>query len=415
MNLSRNGGAPRLLLGVCGGIAAYKAVELLRALQREGAEVRVILTRAAQEFVQPLTFATLAGHKVLTDLWASDEEGTIEHIAQARWADVLVIAPATAHTLARLAHGLADDFLAATYLATGAPVVLAPAMNVNMWHHPATLANLQTLRERGHRIVEPESGDLACGMVGDGRLAAVETIVEAVLACLHPQRDFEGETVLITAGGTREPIDTVRFLGNRSSGRMGFALAAAAERRGARVIVVAASVSVDLPARCEVVRVQTAQEMHAAVLQRLPDATMVIKAAAVADFRVCEVATGKLHREGPMRLELEPTEDIVHSVVAHRRPGTIVVAFAAEMGLDLERAKEKLLRKGADAIVLNDISAEGIGFDSDRNAAVFLTRNGQVDIAEDSKQEIAERILDEMLEMRLRDWAAMYERSITRH
>jgi phosphopantothenoylcysteine decarboxylase/phosphopantothenate--cysteine ligase len=384
---------------------------LVRALQREGAEARVVMTRATQEFVQPLTFATLAGHKVFTDLWASDDDGTIEHIAQAQWADVLVIVPATAHTIARLAHGLADDFLAATYLATQAPVVLAPAMNVNMWNHAATRANLQVLRERGHAIVEPESGELACGMVGDGRLAEVSSIVEAVMACLHPQRDLEGETVLITAGGTREPIDPVRFLGNRSSGRMGFALAAAAERRGARVIVVAAAVSVDAPARCVIVRVQTARQMHEAVLERLPEATIVIKAAAVADFRVRRVATDKLHREGPMTLELEPTEDIVRSVVEHRRPGTMVVAFAAEMGLDLERAREKLLRKGADAIVLNDISAEGIGFDSDRNAVVFLMRDGQVEIGEDSKQEIAERVLDEMLEMRLRDWAAMCEGS----
>ena len=401
--------SPKVLVGVCGGIAAYKAVELVRALQREGAEVRVVMTRAAQEFVQPLTFATLAGHKVFTDLWASDERGTIEHIAQAQWADVMVIAPATAHTIARLAHGLADDFLAATYLATQVPVVLAPAMNVNMWHHAATRANLRVLRERGHRIVEPESGELACGMVGDGRLSEVSSIVEAVMECLRPQRDLESETVVITAGGTREPIDPVRFLGNRSSGKMGFALAAAAERRGARVIVVAAAVSVELPARCEIVRVQTAREMQAAVLERLPEATMVIKAAAVADFRVNEVASNKLHREGPMTLEFEPTEDIVRSVVEHRRPGTMVVAFAAEMGLDLERAREKLQRKGADAIVLNDISAEGVGFDSDRNAAVFLTRDAQVEIGEDSKQEVAERVLDEMLEMRLRDWAAMYE------
>jgi phosphopantothenoylcysteine decarboxylase/phosphopantothenate--cysteine ligase len=402
---------PRVLLGVCGGIAAYKAVELLRALQREGMEVRVAMTRAAQEFVQPLTFATLAGHKVYTDVWASDDEGTIEHIAQAQWADVMVIAPATAHTLARLAHGLADDFLGAAYLATGAPVVVAPAMNVHMWNHAATRANMGVLRERGHRVVEPESGELACGMTGDGRLAETERIVEAVTECLHPQRDLEGETVLITAGGTREPVDPVRFLGNRSSGKMGFALAAAAERRGARVIVVAAAVSVDPPARCEVIRVQTAQQMQEAVLERLPEATMVIKAAAVADFRVREVASEKLHREGPLTLELEPTEDIVRSVVDHRRRGTMVVAFAAEVGLDLKRAREKLVRKGADAIVVNDIHAKGIGFDSDRNAVVFLTRDGLVEIGEDSKQEVAERVLDEMLEIRLRSWTAMYEGS----
>jgi len=393
--------SPRVLVGVCGGIAAYKAVELVRALQRQGAEVRVMMTPAAQEFVQPLTFATLAGHKVYTDMWASDDEGTIEHIALAQWADVLVIAPATAHTIARLAHGLADDFVAATHLATEAPVVLAPAMNVTMWNHAATRANLQILRERGHRIVDPGNGDLACGMVGDGRLAEIETIVDAVMETEWPQRDLEGETVLITAGGTREPIDSVRFLGNRSSGKMGFALAAAAERRGARVIVIAAAVSVDAPARCEVVRVQTAKEMHAAVLDRLSEVTMVIKAAAVADFRVREVAVGKLSREGSLTLELEATEDIVRSIVEHRWPGTMVVAFAAEMGLDLARAREKLQRKGVDAIVVNDISAAGIGFDSERNAAVFLTREGQVEIAEASKREVAERVLDQVVAMRI--------------
>ena len=408
MKLSRNDMAPKVLVGVCGGIAAYKAVELVRALQREGAEVRVMMTRAAQEVVQPLTFATLAGHKVYTDLSASDGEGTIEHIALAQWADVLVIAPVTAHTLARLAYALADVFLAAVNLATESPVVLVPAMNVNMWNHAATRANLGTLRERGHGVVDPGKGDLACGMVGDGRLAEIETIVEAVMEIVQPKRDLEGETVLVTAGGTREPIDPVRFLANRSSGRMGFALAAAAERRGARVVVIAAAVSVDAPARCDIARVETAKELHAAVLNHLPDVTMVIKAAAVADFRVRKVAVGKLPREESLTLELEVTEDIVRSIVEHRQPGTMVVAFAAETGLDLVRAREKLQRKGADAIVVNDISAAGIGFESERNAAVFLTRDGQVEIAETSKREIAERILDQMVAMRQRAWTAMY-------
>jgi phosphopantothenoylcysteine decarboxylase / phosphopantothenate---cysteine ligase len=410
----RNAGAPRVLLGVCGGIAAYKAVELVRALQRQGMEVRVSMTRAAQEFVQPLTFATLTGHTVYLNLWQGNEQGSIEHIAQAQWADVLLIAPATAHTLARLSHGLADDFLAAAYLATQGRVVLAPAMNVNMWNHAATRANLQILKERGHRIVDPESGELACGMTGDGRLAEAETIVQAVLDCLQPLRDLEGETVLITAGGTREAVDPVRYLGNRSSGRMGFAMAAAAERRGARVIVVAASVSIDAPARCEIVRVETAHQMHTAVLERLPEATMVIKAAAVADFRPRDVAASKLHRDGALTLELEPTEDIVRSVVEHRRAGTLVIAFAAEMGLDLARAREKLQRKGVDAIVVNDISRAGIGFDSERNAAVFLIASGIVEIPEASKNEVAGRILDEAVAMRLRTWAAMYEGSTTR-
>jgi phosphopantothenoylcysteine decarboxylase/phosphopantothenate--cysteine ligase len=392
-----------VLLGVCGGIAAYKSAELVREFQRQGAEVRVIMTRAAQEFIQPLTFASLTGHKVFTSLWdiSNPTDATvIEHIAEAQWADVLVIAPATAHTLAKLTHGLADDFLSAAYLATTAPVVLAPAMNVNMLNHAATRANLLALEQRGHRIVAPGSGYLACGMTGDGRLADTETIVRAALDHANPPRDLAGETVLITAGGTREPIDPVRFLGNRSSGRMGYALAAAAERRGARVILISAATVLTPPPRCEFLPVETAEDMHAAVLYRLPEATLVIKAAAVADFRVRHIASTKLHRDAPLTLELEPTEDIVRSVVEHRRPGTLVIAFAAEMGLDTARAREKLHSKRADAIVLNDISREGIGFDSHRNAAIFLTDEAEVHLDESSKEDIASQILDQVPALR---------------
>ena len=399
---------PNVLLGVCGGIAAYKSAELVRELQRNGADVRVIMTRAAQEFIQPLTFASLTGHKVFTDMWESQAAGdTIEHIAQAQWADVLLIAPATANTLAKLAHGLADDFLSAAYLATVAPVVLAPAMNVNMASHPATRANLLALEQRGHTVVASESGYLACGMTGDGRLADIETIVRAVFDRLHPLRDLGSETILITAGGTREPIDPVRFLGNRSGGKMGYALAAAAERRGARVILVSAATVLAARPNCEVISVNTAAEMHTAVLERLSDATMVIKAAAVADFRVSHVAGTKLRRDGALRLDLEPTEDIVRSVVDHRRPGTLVIAFAAEMGLDIVRAREKLQRKGADAIVLNDITRSDLGFDSDRNAAVFITGETSVALPESSKDEIAARILDQAMALRAHQLAAL--------
>jgi phosphopantothenoylcysteine decarboxylase/phosphopantothenate--cysteine ligase len=399
---------PNVLLGVCGGIAAYKSAELVRELQRNGANVRVIMTRAAQEFIQPLTFASLTGHKVFTDLWESQAvSDTIEHIAQAQWADVLVIAPATANTLAKLAHGLADDFLSAAYLATEAPVVLAPAMNVNMASHPATRANLLALEQRGHTVVASESGYLACGMTGDGRLADIETIVRAVLDRLHPIGDLGGETILITAGGTREPIDPVRFLGNRSSGKMGYALAAAAERRGARVILVSAATTLGPLRNCEVISVNTAAEMHTAVLERLSEATIVIKAAAVADFRVSQVALTKLHRDGALSLDLEPTEDIVRSVVDHRRPSTLVIAFAAEMGLDIVRAREKLHRKGADAIVLNDITRPDLGFDSDRNAAVFVTGETAVPLPESSKDEIAARILDQAMALRTHQLAAL--------
>jgi len=393
--------ACKVLLGVCGGIAAYKSAELVRELQRRGAEVRVIMTTSAQEFMQPLTFASLTGHKVFTSLWdAPSEACVIEHIAQAQWADVLVIAPATATTLAKLAHGFADDFLSATYLATNAKVVAAPAMNVNMLNHPATRANMSTLQQRGHRIVQPGNGFLACGMTGEGRLADVELIANAVYEQVNQRQDLVGETVLVTAGGTREPIDPVRFLGNRSSGRMGYALAAAAEQRGARVILVSAPTALSPPPRCEVLPVETAEDMHAAVLYRLPEATIVIKAAAVADFRVRHIAADKLHRDAPPVLELEPTEDITRSVVDRKSPGTLVIAFAAEMGCDVGRAREKLLRKGADAIVLNDISGPGIGFDSDRNAAIFLTHDSEVRLAESSKSEIASRVLDQVLSLR---------------
>jgi phosphopantothenoylcysteine decarboxylase/phosphopantothenate--cysteine ligase len=399
---------PNVLLGVCGGIAAYKSAEIVRELQRSGADVRVIMTRAAQEFIQPLTFASLTGHKVFTDLWESPAtSATIEHITQAQWAKVLLVAPATANTLAKFTHGLADDFLSATYLATEARVILAPAMNVNMWNHPATRANVAALEQRGHQIVAPESGYLACGMTGDGRLADIEAIVSAVFDRSAPLRDLVGETIVITAGGTREPIDPVRYLGNRSSGRMGYALATAAERRGAHVILVSAATSLTPPPRCELISVDTADEMHVAVLNRLPKATIVIKAAAVADFRLREVGPTKLHRDGPLTLELEPTEDIVRSVVDHRSPGTLVIAFAAESGLDTVRAREKLRRKGVDAIVLNDISSAGIGFDSDRNAAIFLTDGAAVPFAEASKDDIAGQILDQVVALRSHKLSAL--------
>jgi phosphopantothenoylcysteine decarboxylase/phosphopantothenate--cysteine ligase len=392
----------KVLLGVCGGIAAYKSAELVRDLQRHGADVRVVMTRSAQEFVQPLTFASLTGHKVFTNLWESPADASvIEHIAQAHWADVFVIAPATANTLAKLAHGIADDFLSATYLATAAKVVLAPAMNVDMWNHRATRANIDTLEQRGHHVIEPGSGYLACGMTGDGRLADNKAIVREVLAQASRRRDLVGETVMITAGGTREPIDPVRFLGNRSSGRMGYALAAEAEQRGARVILISAPTALVAPPRCEVLHVETADEMHATVLYRLPEATIVIKAAAVADFRVRHVAADKLHRDAPPVLELEATEDITRSVVEHRSSGTLVVAFAAEMGLDLDRARAKLLRKGADAIVVNDITQAATGFDSDRNTVVFLTSESEVHLPESSKSEIASQIFDQVVSMRL--------------
>jgi phosphopantothenoylcysteine decarboxylase / phosphopantothenate---cysteine ligase len=418
---SNTEGASRVTLGVCGGVAAYKAAELVRELQQHGVDVHVVMTRAAEEFVQPLTFSSLTGHKVITSLWGGqgeegaptsglDEQGQIEHIAEAQAAEALVIAPATAHVLAKMAHGLADDFLTTMYLATTAPVVVAPAMNVNMWNHPATRANVKLLRDRGTIIVEPDSGYLACGMTGSGRLASIEVIAEAVLAALTGKplsrfkpgrrRDMVGETVLVTAGGTREAIDPVRFLGNRSSGKMGYAIAEAAYRRGAQVVLISAPTSLSPPARCAFVPVTSAEEMRVAVMEHLPKATVVIKAAAVADFRMSTVGTQKLRREGHLHLDLEPTEDIVRGVVEAHRPGTLVIAFAAEMDANVDRAREKMLTKGADAIVLNDVSRPGIGFDSDRNAATFVTSQNAIDMPEMTKREMADRILDQVLALR---------------
>jgi phosphopantothenoylcysteine decarboxylase/phosphopantothenate--cysteine ligase len=411
----KTGRIPRVTVGVCGGVAAYKAAELVRALQQRGADVHVVMTRAAMEFVQPLTFSSLSGHEVITSLWGAekgqfssglDADGQIEHIAEAQAADAVVIAPATAHVLAKMAHGLADDFLSTMLLATTAPVIAAPAMNVNMWNHPATRANVKLLRERGVQFVDPDSGYLACGMTGSGRLANVETIAQAVMDVLASEppahkRDLTGETVLVTAGGTREAIDPVRFLGNRSSGKMGYAIAAAAERRGARVILVSAPTALTPPAGCSFVPVVSAEEMRVAVMEHLPEATVVVGAAAVADFRMASVGAEKLRREGRLQLELEPTEDIVRSVAAGSRPGTLVIAFAAETDASIGRAREKMLAKGADAIVLNDVSQPGIGFDSDRNAATFVTRQHAVDLPDMTKGEMADRILDQVVGLRL--------------
>ncbi len=392
----------KITLGVCGGVAAYKAAELVRALQNKALDVQVVMTEGAQRFVQPLTFAALSGHRVATSLWTDGAAGepAMEHIGLAQSTDALVVAPATADTLARFAHGRADDLLSTLYLAATAPVVIAPAMNVHMWQHPATQANVELLRARGAAIVEPGAGELACGMVGPGRLAEIPAIVEAVLRSLQGSETLAGETVLVTAGGTREAIDPVRFLGNRSSGKMGYALAEAAARRGARVLLVSAPSALPAPFGCELVSVVTAEQMRAAVLARLPEATLVVMAAAVADYRPRAAAEQKLRRSGPLTLELEPTEDILAEIVQRREPGTLVVGFAAETQDALASGRAKLLRKGADAIVVNDVSRPGVGFDSDRNAATFLTRTTAIDLPEMNKQELARRILDEALHLR---------------
>jgi phosphopantothenoylcysteine decarboxylase/phosphopantothenate--cysteine ligase len=394
-------------VGVTGGIAAYKAAELVRALQRAGAEVHVVMTASAQRFVQPLTFAALTGHRVITSLWdeydagqPNPEQNGIDHIAEAQWTEALVVAPATANVLAKFANGVADDFLTTMYLATEAPVLVAPAMNVNMWNHAATQANLETLRQRGVRVVEPGTGDLACGMVGAGRMAEPEAIAEMVTKTLNRRRDLAGEVVLVTAGGTREAIDPVRFVGNRSSGKMGYALAEAAQNRGAKVVLVSGPTALRVPARCQLISVTTADEMREAVLSRLNEVTLVIKAAAVADYRPVTVSEQKLKRSGPLTLELAPTEDILAEVVRRRRPSQIIVGFAAETHDELENGRAKLLNKGADAIVVNNVAGRGVGIDADENAATFLTATKAIELPQMPKRELADRILDEIAALR---------------
>jgi phosphopantothenoylcysteine decarboxylase / phosphopantothenate---cysteine ligase len=404
----------RVTVGVSGGIAAYKAAELVRALQRQALEVHVVMTASAGKFVQPLTFAALTGHKVITSLWDESEIGAgsgedseqngIEHIGEAQWADALVVAPATANILAKFANGIADDFLTTLYLATQAPVLVAPAMNVNMWEHPATQANLEILRQRGVRVVEPGTGALACGMVGAGRMAEPEAIADAVLGALGRRHDLAGEIVLVTAGGTREALDPVRYLGNRSSGKMGYALAEAAHSRGAKVILISGPSALHPPAHCEVVNVVTADQMRQAVLARMEESTLIIKAAAVADYRPVNVSEKKLKRTGPITLELAPTEDILAEVVRRRRPGQLIVGFAAETENRMENGRAKLLRKGADAIVVNDVSGDavggGIGIGADSNAATFLTLTTSIELPEMPKRNLADRILDEIVTLR---------------
>jgi phosphopantothenoylcysteine decarboxylase/phosphopantothenate--cysteine ligase len=395
----------KVALGVTGGIAAYKAAEIVRLLQDRGIRVQVVMTRAAQEFVRPLTFAALSGEKVISGMFSPEEEhepnidSAIEHIAVAQAIDALLVVPATADAIAHFAQGIASDFLTTLYLATTAPVVVAPSMNVNMWNHPATQANLETLRRRGVKIVDPGSGYLACGMTGTGRLAENETIVAAVLEALGASQDLHGETVLITAGPTREKIDPVRYLTNRSSGRMGYALAEAALRRGARVLLVSGPTALTPPATAELTRVESAEQMRIAVLDLLPHATIVIKTAAVSDYRPKVTAGQKIKRKGPMTLELEATPDILKEISLHKQV-QIVVGFAAETENVLENARQKLTTKHLDAIVVNDVSREGVGFDSDRNAATILTHDEVVEVPETTKWEVAQRILDQVVRLR---------------
>jgi phosphopantothenoylcysteine decarboxylase / phosphopantothenate---cysteine ligase len=396
----------KVALGVSGGIAAYKAAEIVRLLQDRGIRVQVVMTRAAQEFVRPLTFAALSGEKVITEMFVGGDEkaqpnidSAIEHIAVAQSIDALLVVPATADVLGKFAQGIANDFLSTLYLATTAPVVVAPAMNVNMWNHPAMQTNVALLRQRGVRIVKPGEGYLACGMTGSGRLAENDQIVAATMAALGASQELAGETVLITAGPTREKIDPVRYLTNRSSGRMGYQLAEAALRRGARVLLVSGPTALTPVGGVELTRVESAEQMRQATLKLLAEATIVIKTAAVGDYRPRHAAGQKIKRTGVMSLELEPTPDIL-AELARSKSTQILIGFAAETENVLENARKKLAAKSLDAIVVNDVSSEGVGFDSDRNAVTIITQGEVIEVPETTKWEVAQRVLDQVVRLR---------------
>ena len=394
----------RVVLGVGGGIAAYKAAELARVLQQRGCTVEVVMTSAAQQFVQPLTFASLTGRKVITGLWASSSpedtlSSAVEHIRVAQDHDTLVVAPATADLLAKFAHGLADDFLSTLYLAFTGRVVLAPAMNTNMWNHPATRQNIDTLRSRGHVIVEPADGLLACGTTGPGRLAEPEDIAGSVMKV---RRDLEGEIVIVTAGPTQEPLDPVRYISNRSSGKMGYAIAEAAAVRGAKVILISGPVNLAPPAGVTLVRVKTACEMREAVMRNLAQSSIVVKAAAVADYYLATVPDQKVKKTATrFSLELDPTPDIL-AEVGKKKTDQLLIGFAAETQNLIEEARRKLKTKNCDMVVANLVNREDIGFESDDNEVVLVTRTGDpVHLARAPKREIADQIFDHALLQRL--------------
>ncbi len=393
----------RLILGVTGSIAAYKAAYLLRELTRLGAEVTVCLTEHARQFVGPLTFRTLSGRPVLSDLFDPRGEEAVEHVALAEQAHAILVAPATAHVLAKAAHGLADDFLSTLLLAGRGPLLFAPAMDGGMWEHPAVRANVDSLRARGAIVLEPDAGALASGLAGKGRLPEVEHIVEAVRRLLAPVADLTGEHLLISAGPTREPIDPVRYVSNRSSGKMGYAIATAALRRGAAVVLVSGPTAISPPPGAVFVPVQSAEDMREAILQHLGKATIVIKAAAVADYRPAHPSPAKI-RSGQERLsiDLSPNPDILKEVAA-RRGSAFVVGFAAETGDVAAHAVAKLRDKGIDLLVANDVSREGIGFDADDNEVLLVDRWGGTEpLARRPKSMIADAILDRVLALRAR-------------
>ena len=407
-------------LGVSGGIAAYKAVEVMRLLQKAGCEVSVAMTRHATEFVQPLTFKALTDKHVIVDDYDPENPDPIAHINFSQNIDLLLIVPATANIIAKFANGVADDFLTSTYLASTAPVLIAPAMNTAMWEQPATQRNIEQLRRDGVRFVEPVAGELACKTVGTGKLEDVENIVRQALSIVqgprskvqseekaldlgHSTLDLAAERLLITVGGTREAIDPVRFISNHSSGKMGFAVAEAAAARGAEVTVVAGQTTVEPPAGVKVIRAISAAEMHKAVMDELPNATVFIGAAAVADYAPANAANAKIKKDGrdSLTLELKKTPDILSDVSRRRTDGLLVVGFAAETNDVVTYAKIKLGKKRLDMVVANDITKEGAGFDTDTNIATILTRaGGEIDLPKMPKRELADRVLDEIRVLR---------------
>jgi len=390
-----------VVLGVTGCIGAYKACEVLRELQKRDADVHVVMTESATRFVAPLTFEALSRHPVFLDQWALGGESDIRHISLADAAELLLIAPATANILGKLAHGIADDALSTLCLATKAPVLVAPAMNVNMFEHSAVKENVEVLRRRGVSFVEPGSGYLACGWLGKGRLAEVDEIVAAAMAILQRRHDLEGETVLVTAGPTVEDIDPVRFVSNRSTGRMGYRLAEAARDRGARVILISGPTSLEPPAGVDFVGVRSAEEMAKATLDRAVAATVVVMAAAVSDYRPAAVATQKVKKSpGPLSLELVRTEDILRTL-GEAKNGRVLVGFAAETERVREHARTKLREKHLDRIVANDVSRSDAGFAADTNTAVLLDASGaEEELPLMGKQELAGRILDRVVALR---------------
>ena len=412
----------RIAIGVTGGIAAYKSIEVLRGLQRAGCEVRVAMTRHACEFVRPLTFRALSGAYVIVDDYSADNPDPIAHITFSQTIDLFVIAPATANTLAKLANGVADDFITSTYLACTAPILIAPAMNSVMWDNPATQRNVQKLRSDGVHIIEPDDGEMACGTIGPGRLSHPERIVSVALEILSEARKRDGpsrsnspqdlinERVLITAGATREPIDPVRFLSNRSSGKMGFALARAAKQRGAQVRIVAGITTVAPPSEVELIEATSAEDMREAVFREIGDATIFIAAAAVADYRAKHSSPTKIKKsDSDMILELERTPDILSEVAQRRKNDQLLVGFAAETDDVTNNAQKKLSQKNLDIVVANDVSREGSGFDSDNNAVTILVRDNPlpIDLPLSSKHEVADRILDEVVTLRRRTSGTM--------